>query len=476
METLKKLKFSRRYALRGMLSGVGVSLWLPVLDVMCNENGTAFAQGAALPTTFGIFFWGNGVYPGADWTPNATGDGDAWQLPPALSSFSTLKSDMTFVTGLDMLSAEFKGHGWGVVYVLAGGDGTMCTTIGDISKSPNGGKPETSQGTQWLPTIDQLIANAVYKNEPYKSLETGILKYTGINMGTASLNLAHTGPNQPLPPERDPVKFFNKLFSTGAPPSTGTGMPMDVSNKLRRSILDAVLLDANRLKMTLGSADSKRLDAHMESVRALENRIPTTTTMGTGGSGGSSGSTCKSPATPTAPAANSDLSKLTATSTAMNQLIAAALSCNMTRVYSHLWSGARDDNHYPIINLDTEHHTLTHDGKKPEALQIQKYIMAQYANLSQTLKDTTIGATNLLDQTIIYGISDVAEPQGHVMKNYHIVLMGKAGGKIKGNRHIRKAGRKVTELMLALQQVMGMNVTSYGTWDKTSTPLSEILA
>ena len=44
----------------------------------------------------------------------------------------------------------------------------------------------------------------------------------------------------------------------------------------------------------------------------------------------------------------------------MNKLIAVALSCNMTRVYSHLWSGARDDNHYPIIQLDTEHHTLTH--------------------------------------------------------------------------------------------------------------------
>jgi hypothetical protein len=61
------------------------------------------------------------------------------------------------------------------------------------------------------------------------------------------------------------------------------------------------------------------------------------------------------------------------------------------------------------------------------------------------------------------------------MKNYHIVLMGKAGGKVKGNRHIRKAGRKVTELMLSLQQVMGMNVTSFGTWDKTSTPFNDIL-
>ena len=57
--------------------------------------------------------------------------------------------------------------------------------------------------------------------------------------------------------------------------------------------------------------------------------------------------------TPTEKAANLDLAKVTATSQVMNKLIAVALSCNMTRVYSHLWSGARDDNHYPIIQLDT---------------------------------------------------------------------------------------------------------------------------
>ena len=69
---------------------------------------------------------------------------------------------------------------------------------------------------------------------------------------------------------------------------------------------------------------------------------------------------CQTPTTPTEKAANLDLAKVTATSKAMNKLIAVALSCNMTRVYSHLWSGARDDNHYPIIQLDTEHHNLTH--------------------------------------------------------------------------------------------------------------------
>jgi hypothetical protein len=469
MEILKKLKFSRRHALRGMVGGIGVSMSLPVLEIMCNNSGTAFAQGAPLPTTFGIFFWGNGIHPGSQWTPSGTGDGNAWQLPPNLQDFANLKDYMTLVTGLDMMDAQFKGHGWGVCYVLAGGDGTSCNITADISKSQYGGLPETSRGTQWQPTIDQLVAKAIYNGEPYKSLETGILKYVGQNMGTASLNLAHIGPNQPLPPERDPAKLFNTLFGMGTP----VGLPIEISNQLRRSVLDAVLNDAKRLQMSVGSADSKRIDAHMESVRSLEMRIPT------GGVVTTPPPVCQTGPAPTVPAANVDLAKVTATSQAMNKLIALALSCNQTRVYSHLWSGARDDTHYPIIQLDSEHHSLTHDpnqASQDKATKIEKYIMSQYADLAQVLKDTPMGASNLLDNTIIYGISDVAEPQSHVHKNYHIVLMGHAGGKIKGNRHYRKTGRKVTELMLTLQKVMGLTVNSFGSWDKTSTTMDEILA
>ena len=474
MSLLDDLKVSRRHALKGILSGVGVSLWLPVLDVMCNENGTAFAQGAAFPTTFGIFFWGNGVHPGPLWTPLDTGDGDAWKLPPNLGDFADLKDDMTLVTGLYMMDGVFKGHGWGVVYVLAGGDGTICKVIADIAKSPYNFLVETAEGTQWMPTIDQLVANAIHTSEPFKSLETGILKYTGLNMGTVSLNLAHTAPNKPLPPERDPAALFNKLMSAGAPPSTGSGTPIDVSNKLRRSVLDALLVEAKRLQMRVGSADAKRLDAHMESIRSLERSIPATSSDPQ-----PPGPICRAPAAPTAQAANVDLTKVSAASTAVNQLIATALSCNMTRVYSHLWSGARDDNYYPVINVDSGHMTLTHnhdDSAQTKAAQIEKYIMSQYASLAKTLKDTPMGASNLLENTVIYGISELADPAFENMRDYHVVLMGHAGGKIKGNRHYREPGRKVTELMLTLQQVMGMNVTTFGSWDKTSTTMPEILA
>ena len=464
METLKRLKVSRRFALRGALSGIGVAMWLPVLEAMCNDHGTAFAQGAPLPTSFGIFYWGNGIHIPL-FTPTGTGDGEAWQLSPQLQDFADVKDAMTVVTGLDMMNGVFKGHGWGVVYVLAGGSGDPCSVISDIDKY--GRAYETAEATQYMPTIDQIVADAIHGSEPYKSLETGILSYTGLNMGTVSENLAHRGPFNFLPPERDPTALFNRLFSTGAPPTDPGTVPTDISGQLRKSVLDAVLEDANRLKMSLGTVDAQRLEAHMDSIRALEQRIPS------GMPGDPGTASCTAPAAPP-----TTLADLTAKSQAMNRLIASAVACNLTRVYTHLWSGARDDNHYPIVQLDTEHHELTHGDAtaNSKAATIEKYVMSQYADLARVMKETPMGAGNVLDNTLIYGISEVAEPGGHLMTNYHIVLMGHAGGQLPGNRHYNAPGRKVTELQLTMQQVMGLQVNNWGSWDNTSTTMPEILA
>src|SRR6185369_12529378 len=137
---------------------------------------------------------------------------------------------------------------------------------------------------------------------------------------------------------------------------------------------------------------------------------------------------CKAPAAPPV-----TLADMTAQSQALNRLVAAAVACNLTRVYSHLWSGPRDDNTYPTINVNSAHHDLTHNGDTAHHTLIERYIMGQMADLAQVMKDTPMGAGSVLDNTVIYGVSDVAEPQGHVMTDFRIVLMGHAGGKIKGN-------------------------------------------
>jgi hypothetical protein len=272
---------------------------------------------------------------------------------------------------------------------------------------------------------------------------------------------------------------------TGGSSSTGggssNGVPSDISFQARRSVLDAVLEETNSLKMSLGAEDSARIDSHMEGIRALEMRLPQVSGVIGGGSSGGSGSggtgsttpsgECKTPEAPPMTIEN-----MTMRSQAMNRLIVAMLSCNLTRVYSHLWSGARSDSTYPTLNLTSiGHHAYTHGSDGTEPRSMERYIMSQYADLAKVMKATPMGAGTVLDNTLIYGISEQGtDPHNHIMKDYHIVLMGKAGGKLPGNRHVRLPGRKVTELMLTMQQMMGLNVTSYGSWDKTSKTITEI--
>jgi hypothetical protein len=289
-------------------------------------------------------------------------------------------------------------------------------------------------------------------------------------------NLAHRGPNDFLPPKREPKDIFDTLFSVDPPtmPGTGggsTGVPSDIQFRTRRSVLDAVLEDANRLKQTLGAADSQRIDSHMEGIRALERRFPDPNGMGGTGGGGSTGG-CVVPEAPPM-----TLADMTAQSHAINRLLVAGLACNLTRVYTHQWSGARSDSTYPTIQFSGAHHAFTHgDNGNPQLRAVEKYIMSQYADLAKVMKATPMGAGTVLDNTLCYGVSDVAEPGGHVMKDWFIVLMGHGGGKLPGNRHVRLVGRKVTELQLTMQQVMGMNVTNWGSWDNTSSTVPEILA
>ncbi len=462
---LKELKVSRRFALRGALSGIGVAMWLPVLDVMCNGKGDAFAQGEALPTTFGIWFWGNGVH-AQYWTPDVTGRGDAWQLKRNMEPFQNVKEHITLVTGLQMLDGGFKGHGWGNVYVLAGGDGQEATVISDIDRHQNVAF-EANSATQYLPTIDQLIADQIGGDSLFKSLQTGVMEYRGMDMGTTSKYLSHRGRNEYLPQEKDPRRFFDKLFGAGQSPSEGTSSASALfSKELRRSTLDAVLQDAKRLQQRLGVTDRARLESHMDRVRELEAQIEGIVIPSDGGIGA-----CSLPAEPSAPADN------TARSKALNRLLATALACNLTRVFTHQWSGGRDDNTYPEIDINADHHGLTHRGG-PEnelAADIERYIMEQYADFVQVLSETQVGAKTLLDQTLVYGISDLGEdPYNHNMTNYHVVLSGHNGGKVPGNQHLRFPRRKLSELMLTLLQTMGVETQEFGTWDRTTQTIPEI--
>jgi hypothetical protein len=437
---MTSFKIDRRKVLRGTLAGTIVSLALPPLEAMFNANGTAYAQGAPLPRRLGIFYWGGGVKHDR-WIPTATGA--SYALSPELAPLQPVKDYVSVVSGMSVKTGNLQGHHSGAVGILSG-----CPMV----TQPANGAPFRS--TFSAPSIDQVAAAAIGKTSKFKSLEVGISKRINNGEGTTLQYLSHNGPDNPNPSEFDPVKVFDRLFGSGFTPPGGT---TDVTLALRKSVLDGVLADVNRLKMRVGAADRARLDQHTENVRSIENRL-----VGTG----TTPPSCRLPVKPGPVGGSNNKENLEEATKLMSDLIAMALACDLTRVFSMMYSGPTNGTVFWQVNATTGHHALTHDeaGDQPLVHASTVFTMQCLAGLLQSLKNIPEGAGNVLDNTVIIGSSDVSDGKLHSLTDYPIVVAGKGGGFLKyPGVHYRSANKENTSSVLfSVLRAAGLTMTEFG--------------
>ena len=446
---MRKLILNRRTVLRGALGGVGISVGLPPLEAMFNANGTAYAQSnAAIPKRLGLFFWGNGVKLDR-WVPSTTGAG--WTPSPSLQPFATagVKDYVNVVTGMNIKSGNERGHHSGLTGIMSG-----AALIAEPHPNSN------YVSTYSQPSIDQVAAGVIGTTTRFKSLEVGVSKKVVDGEGTTLHYLSHNGPDSFNPPEYNPVNVFNRLFGTDFVPPMGGTPVVDVTKTLRKSVLDAVLADMNTLKGRVGATDKIRLDSHMNNVRSLENRlVPATPTLPPGSTA------CVRPAQPTKPSTSGG-EPIKATNKAMSDLIAMALACDQTRVFSVMFSGSVGYTVFSDIGITTGHHDLTHDeaGDQPQVQASTVYTMEQFAVLLAALKAIPEGAGNLLDSCAILASSDTADGRDHSITNYPILVAGSAGGKLKfPSVHYKSNGENTTMVLLSILRSVGLSLTEFGT-------------
>ncbi len=446
---MRKLILNRRTVLRGALGGVGIAVGLPPLEAMFNANGTAYAQSnAAIPKRLGLFFWGNGVKLDR-WVPSTTGAG--WTPSPSLQPFATagVKDYVNVVTGMNIKSGNERGHHSGLTGIMSG-----AALIAEPHPNSN------YVSTYSQPSIDQVAAGVIGTTTRFKSLEVGVSKKVVDGEGTTLHYLSHNGPDSFNPPEYNPVNVFNRLFGTDFVPPMGGTPVVDVTKTLRKSVLDAVLADMNTLKGRVGATDKIRLDSHMNNVRSLENRLVSATPTLPPGS-----TACVRPATPTKPSTSGG-EPIKATNKAMSDLIAMALACDQTRVFSVMFTGSVGYTVFSDIGITTGHHDLTHDeaGDQPQVQASTVYTMEQFAVLLAALKAIPEGAGNLLDSCAILASSDTADGRDHSITNYPILIAGSAGGKLKyPSVHYKSNGENTTMVLLSILRSVGLSLTEFGT-------------
>jgi hypothetical protein len=118
---------------------------------------------------------------------------------------------------------------------------------------------------------------------------------------------------------------------------------------------------------------------------------------------------------------------------AFSDLLAIALACNQTRVFSMMFTGSVAGTVFWPVGLTGGHHDLTHNepGTQPQVQQATVYTMQMFAVLLNALKAVPEGAGNVLDNCAILASSDTSDGRYHNVRDYPILVAGKGGGFLK---------------------------------------------
>ncbi len=445
---------SRRTFLRGSLAGAAVALALPPLDAMLRSGG-AFADGSSAEPFFGLFYWANGlpwhdshgpeqVGPPDQWTPAATGPGFA--PTPLLAPLAPYR--VSVATGLephtqipDQPPGQSDGHMRGFMVALTG------------DRPRSAGFDHGSHSlTALRPSIDQVVANHpdFYKNRPrFRSLEVGASQARFHDYGHWN-GISYNGPDSINLPIMDPGALYDRLFAA----------PADEAAARRRGLLlDAVLEDASGLKARLGARDRGRLEAHLEHVRALQARVEALAPE------------CAQPARPT------DSGDLIARTGAMADLLALAVGCDLTRVFSFMLTSPASTHVFSNIGVPDGMHKTCHDGHWDRVRAITLYQMEAFARFLEAFRVAGPDGVPLLDRACILGTSEYGEGWKHSVRELPMVLAGGACGALVPGVHVREPGGNLCKAHVTALRALGLDLPSFGfNGAETGETLSGMLA
>jgi hypothetical protein len=391
---------SRRHFLRG----VGTAMALPLLGAMTPLRAAA-AGNATKPRRSVFVYIPNGVN-GMTW--QVTKPGRAYELSASLRPLEKHRDAFTVFSGLH------HPNGLGQAHVCAD---TWLT----------GAKIDAQSARQYHNTIscDQLMAAVTSEHTRFASLELSISSGTGQPNNSTTLAFSRDG--VPLPAEDNPRNVFDRLFGEEA----GGVATQRKSLTKRRSVLDAVLDEANSMRRNLAADDRTKLDEYLHSVRDVEQRTQRLDAW----------LDKPKPKVDGGPF-HRNVSKEQAGEyyRTMFDLIVLALRTDMTRVVTYMSGSEGNGLAIPEIGITQSRHQLSHHGGDKDVLsrlaKSDAFIMQQFAYFLDRLRDELDGGEPLLDRTMVLFGSGMSYGHSHSNSNLPILLAGGSGLGLKHGQHI----------------------------------------
>ena len=420
--------FSRRTFLRG----VGVTIALPWMESLAVWGDQARASSAAsqAPVRLAVLFSGNGFHSREWW---AKGTGKDMQLGKVLTPLSDFRDKMVVINGLFNAEA-LKGN------IHSSQTGNL------LSGAPLASGGEIRSGT----SIDQLIAQQHGRSTKVPSLVLGCEKWNpSVHKNYSMLYSSHiswSSPTTPTPLELYPSLAFDRLFKDGV-------------GKGDRSVLDAVISDAKSFRMGISVSDQRKFDEYLESVREIEQRIEQ---AGKRGSLEGWRPTLDKPNVSRPPdgipQSIADHMRL------MCDILVLGFQTDATRVCTLKLNNDHSSLRFPHLGVDYMiHHLLSHSDTA-DWLKVNQFFLEQVGYIARKMDAIHEGDRTLLDNTMLLYCSSMLTG-GHDATKLPVVLLGGAGGQIRGGRvlnYLDKPNRKMCSLYLSMLDKCGIHLNKFG--------------
>ncbi len=450
---------SRRSLLRG---AGGIAIALPLLEAMIGRRSHAAGDGP--PPRFLVVFSANGTIE-ERWNP-VGGEEDFVLDDPEdpgriLAPLEPFKDRLLVLGGLDMLSRDHgpggNGHDLGMGHMLTGADLVVGPSgVGEFSHLPD--------GTVGGPSIDQVIADLIGQETAFRSLELGVQANLDVNRQLTS-RMCYRGPFEVLPPENDPRAAFDAFFL-----QLGTDPTELAKLKARRaSVLDRVKEDFDALNAKLGGTDRQKLEAHLQAIREVEQSLE---------AAGGPLAGCALPDEPGElnPGSNDQFPTI---GRLQMDLMAMALTCDITRVSSLQWSTAQSGTRFSWLGHSDSHHSLSHEADnsseaRTQLVQINHWYAEQFAYLLGKLSaQEELGGT-LLDNTVVLWVNEQGNGQTHSKDQVPFVLAGNYADKLRTGRWLQYDQRAHNDLFLSLMHLFGSDAVTFGNAAVNGGPLTNL--
>ncbi len=370
-----------------------------------NGGGTAFRHNEALPTLAG----------------------------PILGDLDRHREDLLLLDGLDIGSVYPDENSWPSQNGGHAAASALWTGVAGGGEDFGGDAGEFPAG----PSVDQVIAERIAGDTPYRSLQLGVWRRPLDPRGVYSFDLDAV----PLPAELDPRAVFDRVFAGVSTDDSAEAQAAAArAGERRRRSLDLIRGELGRLRTSLSSQERARFDTHVSAIDDLEARIMT---------GGAVTNACVVPGRPGEN--RSDADRMAAFDSHM-EIIKTAFACDLTRVASftltpeNVW-GPQDF----IPEWDRgvgESHATSHNTTDPDATRAAKAIdnvtalsrwhaqkLGELIDMLKSVEEAP-GET-LFDNTVIVWGMAMSQGGYHTNRNPPFVVAHGKNGPFNTGRYLR---------------------------------------